>query len=204
MVKNIIQPNQVDQPFRVYGPSSAPQRSMLIKFKPNQSLSREQLVEVIQQSNKSMVIEKYAPLEDTQSAGLFTQKATAITTLSLASLTFFLASLGLYGVMSYSTQIRRFEIGTRMAIGAKRKDLILMILKDNSVSVLLGLVMSILILLGMTISFSDALVSYINWQLLPQAMLTLGLISIITFVACYIPLRNFINRPAVYALKSSE
>jgi len=204
VAKNIIQPNQIDQPFRVYGPSNAPQRSMLIKFKSNQSLSREQLVEVIQQSNKSMVIEKYESLAQTQDAGLFTQKATAITTAILACLTFFLASLGLYGVMSYSTQIRRFEIGTRMAIGAKRKDLIVMILKDNSLSVIIGLVMSILLLLGMTISFSSALASYINWQLLPQAIVTLSLISLITFLACYIPLRGLINRPAVYALKSSK
>lgn len=204
VVNNIIQPNQVEQPFRVYGPSGAPQRSMLIKFKPNQSLSREQLVEVIQQSHKSMVIEKYEPLAQTQAAGLFTQKATAITTAILASLTFFLASLGLYGVMSYSTQIRRFEIGTRMAIGAKRKDLIIMILKDNSLSVVLGLVMSVLLLLGMTISFSDALASYINWQLLPQALVTFSLIALITLLACYIPLRALINRPAIYALKNSE
>jgi len=204
VAKNIIQPNQVDQPFRVYGPSSAPQRSMLIKFKSNQSLSREQLVEVIQQSNKSMVIEKYESLAQTQATGLFTQKATAITTAMLASLTFFLASLGLYGVMSYSTQIRRFEIGTRMAIGAKRKDLTLMILKDNSLSVIIGLAMSILILLGMTICFSDALASYMSWQLLPQALVTFSLIALITLLACYIPLRSLINRPAVYALKGSE
>ncbi|SFD28885.1 ABC transporter permease [Pseudoalteromonas denitrificans] len=204
VVKNIKQPNQIDQPFRVYGPSDLSQRSLLIKFKSNQALSREQLVEVIQQSHKSMVIEKYESLSQTQDAGLFTQKATAITTAVLASLTFLLASLGLYGVMSYSTQIRRFEIGTRLAIGAKRKTLILMIIKDNSQSVLIGLVFSILIMLGLVISFNNQLERYVNWQLLPTVILTFSLIVLITLIACYLPLRNLINRSVIHALRAGH
>ncbi len=204
VVKNIKQPNQADQPFRVYGPSNASQRSMLIKFKPNQTFSREQLVNVISKTNKFMVIERFESLDKTKNIGLFTQKATAITTTVLACLTFFLASLGLYGVMSYSTQIRRFEIGTRMAIGAKRKDLIVMILKENSQSVILGLAICVIFLAIVTYIFQQSLLQYFNWQLLTQGVITLTLIALITFLACYIPLRSLINRPAIHALKSED
>ena len=55
---------------------------------------------------------------------LFCKYATAITTAILAIITLFLAGVGLYGILSYSTQMRRFELGTRMAIGAKRASIV--------------------------------------------------------------------------------
>jgi predicted permease len=51
-----------------------------------------------------------------------------------------LAAIGLYGVMSYMVVQRTREIGIRMAIGAKRGDVVKMILREAGILILAGLV----------------------------------------------------------------
>lgn len=51
-----------------------------------------------------------------------------------------LAAIGLYGVISYMVVQRTKEIGIRMAIGAKRMDVVGMILKEAGILTVAGLV----------------------------------------------------------------
>ena len=50
-----------------------------------------------------------------------------------------LASIGLYGLISYMVIRRRNEIGERMALGANRSDIVLMVLKEASALMGIGL-----------------------------------------------------------------
>jgi len=59
-----------------------------------------------------------------------------------------LAAIGLYGVMSYMVVQRTREIGIRMAIGAKRGDVVKMILREAGVLTLAGLVIGSGLALG--------------------------------------------------------
>ena len=68
--------------------------------------------------------------------------ATLITTFALLAL--FLASIGLYGVISYSVSQRTHEIGIRIAIGASRPDVLRLILSSAGKLVLGGLVVGVL------------------------------------------------------------
>ena len=100
--------------------------------------------------------------------------------------------------------MRRLELGTRLAIGAKRIDMIILIIKDNVGAVGIGIVISLITLLTSSIVFSEELASYINPQLITLFSITLALIFSMALIACYWPLRAIINHPAIYSLRGSQ
>ena len=54
-----------------------------------------------------------------------------------------LATLGLYGVMSYIIARRRSEIGVRMALGAGRGDILALVLREAGRLVSIGIVLGL-------------------------------------------------------------
>ncbi|MCO4799975.1 MAG: ABC transporter permease [Colwelliaceae bacterium] len=204
VVKAINIPGRVTVTPRFYYPASLTRNMLLIKLHDGQSLSREELIPILKTVNKNFSLFSFSSLTEYKNRRLFSAITTAITTITLTIITFLLSGLGLYGILKYSSQMRRFEIGTHLAIGAKRKDIIQMIIKDNSTALVIGVLLSTLILLGLYIGFSDELSSYISSQLIPLFIITLGLISLVSFLACYLPLRQYINNPAIHSLRGSE
>jgi putative ABC transport system permease protein len=88
-----------------------------------------------------------------------------------------LAALGLYGVMSYMVVQRTREIGIRMAIGAKRADVVKMILREAGILTLAGLVIGS----GLALAAAQAAKSML-YGLKPRDPLTL-VIAIVTLSA---------------------
>jgi len=189
---------------RVYMPVPKGIPWFLLKLKPQQTLSREGVVATLQEVNSQLRLLKLDTLNELRDESLLTQYITAVTSAVLAVLTFFLATIGLYGILSYATQMRRFELGTRLALGAERSDVIRLIIKDNAGAIGIGFVISLSILLALSIVFSEALASYINLQLISLFSVTLVLISIMSLFACYWPLRPIINYPAIRSLQDSQ
>ena len=204
IVKGINLPDSEADSARVYVPEGTDSYGFMLKLKPGQTLSREQIAAVLKEVDTRYSVFFYEQTGDMHLRGMFTQVTTAATTAVLTLLVFFLAGIGLYGILSYSTQLRRFELGTRMAIGAQRKHLVGLIVRDNGSSVLWGLAVSAVIVLLGYLGFTDVLADYLSLALVPALMLTLALILGIALFACYWPLRQFINKPAVYSLRGSE
>ena len=204
VVKGITIPGRSETPMRAYRTTNRGSMRLMLKLKPGQEISRQQAAQIIAGVTSQYNLFQLSSLNDRRDQLLFTQYTTAVTSAVLALLTFFLAAIGLYGILSYGTQMRRFEIGTRLAIGAKRRDLITMIIKDNSLALSTGIITGMIILLALYLGFPEELEAYIQVQLIPVFALTLGLIGTISWFACYWPLRQFINRPAVYSLRGSD
>jgi len=204
IVKGVQLPGRTNIRPRVYYTSRLTKNMMMIQFKPGQELSRIEIAKLIKQVSSQITLFSYEPLSNSRKKLLFTEYTTALTSAGLAILTFFLAAIGLYGILSYSTQMRRFEIGTHLAVGAKRIDMIKLIIKDNISAILLGFASSFIALLTIYIGLSDVLVAYISSELLPILAITLCLIGFISLFACYWPLRAYINNPAIHALRGSE
>jgi predicted permease len=204
VVKGVKMPAQSDVPMRVYTPSRLSTTQMTLKLRDGQSVSREQVVTVISEVSSLYALFSLDTLESQKKRRLFTHYTTATTTSALAIITLFLASVGLYGILSYGTQMRRFELGTRMAIGAKRKDLVSLIVKDNIWVIVLGVALSIAVMLGIYIGYSETLSAYMSVDLLPIFMSTILSIALLSLFACYWPLRQFINHPAIHSLRGSD
>ncbi|MCJ8319127.1 MAG: ABC transporter permease [Colwellia sp.] len=189
---------------RVYLPIGLGDKIFMIKFKLGQSISRQQLGKLLAEVDSRYSVFSFNSANNLLTRSLFTEITTAVTTATLALITFFLAGIGLYGILSYSIQLRRFELGVRMAIGAKRSDVIKLIIKDNASSIVLGVLASFVVLVMLTVGFNEQIDNYLTLSLLPVLIITLSAISFISFIACYLPLRQYINQPAIHSLKGSE
>ncbi|MEP0355224.1 ABC transporter permease [Paraglaciecola sp.] len=204
VVKGILVPAQNYIPPRFYFPESPTRNMFLVKTKVGQAITPEQVVSVLQQVSSELKLFSLSTLDSHRVDRLFGQYTTAITTGALAVITFLLAGIGLYGILSYSTQIRRFEIGTRLAIGAKRSDVVKLIVKDNASMILLGILTSVLVLLALYLGFNDNLDNYLGGNLIIAFVLTVVPITLLSLFACYWPLRKYINQPAIYTLRGSD
>ncbi len=204
IVKSINIPGRKQAAARFYIPASLARNMLLIKVKEGQELDREELVKLLKGVNTQLSLFSYSSLIDYKHERLFVPITTSIATAVLAILTLFLSALGLYGILSYSSQMRRFEIGTRLAIGAKGSDIIKLIFRDNARAILWGILVSVITLSTLSVLFNDSLLKYINLALVPISLMTVTLILSIACFACYVPLKQYINKPAIHSLRGSD
>lgn len=204
VVKSAKMPAESEVPMRAYRPANLANTQMTLKLREGQSIEPEQVVIAIKSVSNLYALFNLETLDSQKKSRLFTQYTTAYTTAVLAAITLFLASVGLYGILSYGTQMRRFELGTRMAIGAKRKDLVSLIVKDNLWVIVLGIASSIAVMLGIYIGYKETLIAYMSIDLLPMFITTVLSIALLSLFACYWPLRQYINHPAIHSLRGSD
>jgi len=189
---------------RVYVPNGLGNQSFMLKLKSDQFVSRQQLGSLLKEVDSRYSVFSFNSASDILTLSLFAEITTAVTTAILASLVFLLAGIGLYGILSYGTQLRRFEFGARMAIGATRNHLVSMVINDNTKAVLAGFVGSIVLFALAYIGLSAYIQPFLTWQVLPMIIATLVLIILVTLFACYWPLRAYINQPAIFSLRGSD
>jgi putative ABC transport system permease protein len=110
------------------------------------------------------------------------------------------ASLGIYGVVSYSVARRRNEIGIRMALGARRSELLLLIIRQGMTPVVLGLTAGVVAAL-----FLSRAIRSLLFEVQPTNFLTIaGVVAVLLVVgmgACFLPGRKAANADAVTALR---
>jgi FtsX-like permease family/MacB-like periplasmic core domain len=101
-----------------------------------------------------------APLREFIGASLYPQKVAASLMSVLSGLALLLAAVGLYSVMAYSVAQRTQEIGVRMALGAARGHVMLMVVRQSMAMVGLGLIAGLV--LAFVLALSVSRVSFTN------------------------------------------
>jgi putative ABC transport system permease protein len=111
-----------------------------------------------------------------------------------------LASVGIFGVMSYSVSERTHEIGIRMSQGAQTKDILSLVLRGGMLMTLLGLAIGLPIafLLSRTMSallFNVHAADPISFLVLPLMLVA------VAALACYLPARRAAQMDPLKALR---
>jgi predicted permease len=99
-----------------------------------------------------------------------------------------LAAAGIFSVMAYSVTQRTHEIGIRMALGARRFDVLRLVISSSMKTALIGLVFGLGASLLLTRAISSALFGIIRIEPSLFALLT-TLLAFVAAVAAYIPAR---------------
>jgi putative ABC transport system permease protein len=111
-----------------------------------------------------------------------------------------LAIVGLHGVVSYAAVRRTKEIGIRLALGARRTDVIWLIIRQGFVQVAVGVVFGLAIAFGITRLLRGMLYGVSATDALAFGGATSTLL-VIGAIACYLPARKASRVEAVVALR---
>jgi predicted permease len=135
--------------------------------------------------------------EATWAFGLF---GSLFTVFGLAAL--FMASVGLYGVMAFSVERRRQEIGVRMALGAEPGRILRMVLGEGLQQLALGAGLGLV--LGYVLAKPLSVVTYGVTLADPFIYLFIvGTLGVVGVVACMVPARTATHADPVSAMREA-
>ena len=103
-----------------------------------------------------------------------------------AAVALVLTVVGLYGVMSYSVAQRTNEIGIRLALGAQARDVVMMIVKQGTKLILIGLGIGLLGAFALTRLVASLLFGVTAKDPFTFAAVAL-LLALVALLACYVP-----------------
>jgi putative ABC transport system permease protein len=106
-----------------------------------------------------------------------------------AGLALILASVGIYGVMSYSVTQRTQELGVRMALGAQRRDIFSLVLKQGIILALIGVAIGLAGAIGLSKALASVLYGISATD--PVTFISVAVIMLaVALVACFFPARK--------------
>jgi len=139
-------------------------------------------------------------MEEVVTRSVRAQRFSMILLGAFASLALLLASIGIYGVISYLVGQRVNEIGIRMALGAQRKDILRMIVGEGARLAAIGAGIGILAALGLTRLMASQLYAVSVTDPITFTGVAIILVGVALF-ACYIPARRAMRVDPMVALR---
>jgi predicted permease len=137
----------------------------------------------------NLPITRVTTLDEQVARSITNQRLVAQLSAFFGLLAVFLSCIGIYGVMSYVVNKRTNEIGIRMALGARRSNMLWMMLREILTLVSIGVVIGLPVTLA-----GDRLVSKMLFGLRPSDPVTLVsatvILLIVAAIAGYLPARR--------------
>lgn len=118
-----------------------------------------------------------------------------------AILALLLSAIGIYGMIAYSVNQRTRELGLRMALGAHKSNILIMIMKEGLILTAGGIGLGVLVSLASTRAMAGLLFGVTSTDL-PTFAVTTGLLLIIAALACLIPALRAASTNPMEALRA--
>ena len=154
----------------------------------------------IQAIDRSLEISYVTTVSQLRDQALVQERLMAKLSGFFALLALVLACIGLYGVMSYDVERRTHEIGVRMALGAQRRDVVGLVLRQTMMLVVIGAIIGFSATLAAT-----RLITSLLYGLNPNDPLTItlagSLLLTVATLAGYLPARRASRVDPMVALR---
>ena len=159
------------------------------------------VVNAVHERDPNVPVSQIRPMSEVIAVSTTERRLTMVLLMAFSVVALVLASVGIYGVISYSVTQRTQEIGIRMALGAQRRDLLRMVVGNAMVLALLG------IGLGAAGAFVlTRLMTKLLFNVEPQDPVTFTSVAVllvaVAALASYVPGRRATRVDPVVALRA--
>ena len=183
---------QLYEPFRQMsgrpGGVSVVLRAEEVGGKPDAALSSlfSSIRNVVQSQNSQNVIFGRRTMNEVIAESLAAQRFSMILLNAFAVVSLMLASIGLYGVISYLVGQRTHELGVRVALGAQRSDVLRLVLNHGMKMALGGVALGLFAAFGLTRLLAGMLYGVSATD--PATFLVISLLfAMVALLACFVP-----------------
>jgi predicted permease len=181
-------------------PSSWSGTGVLVRFEGDPQAVTTAIRSSLRNMSSEQVMYEVQTMEEVIADTLAERRFSMIVLGVFAALALGLASMGIYGVFSYLVGQRTREIGIRIALGAKRGDVLRMVLGEGMKMTAIGVVLGLITAAGLTRLMANLLFGVSATDPLTFA----GVAMVLTFVAltaCYVPARRAMKVDPIVALR---
>ncbi|MGH9864578.1 MAG: ABC transporter permease, partial [Candidatus Acidiferrales bacterium] len=156
--------------------------------------------EAVKQTGPNLPAVQFTTISELVSRSIATE--TMITKLAgfFGSLAVLLACIGIYGIMAYAVTGRTNEIGIRMALGAQRKNVLWLVLRETLLLVLIGVAIGLPAVFGASQLIKSQLFGMTAADLVSLILATI-LMFVVAIIAGYIPARRASRTDPMVALR---
>ncbi len=173
---------------------------VMVRYDPRAATIGDSLRAAVKGISAEHVMSKTQTMDDIISDSLASQRFSMVVFGIFAALALTLASVGIYGVISSLVQQRTQEIGVRVALGAKRSDVLRLILGEGVRMAGAGVILGLLASLGLTRLMASLLYGVSATDPLTFTAVAV-LLVIVALAACYIPARRAMRVDPMVALR---
>ena len=178
-------------------PSSA---SFVLRTVTDPASSAAPLRDLIHKLDANVPITSLLPMKQVVSRSVDARRFPMFLAMTFALSSLLLASLGIFGVVGYSVEQRRQELGIRMALGAQLQSLLRMVLRQAMAPVMVGLAAGLVAAVFAGRLISSLLFGVTAYDPLTFAAAALVVVTV-ALVACYIPARRAMRVDPMVALR---
>jgi predicted permease len=175
--------------------------TMYVRAEPGREPDLIQRVrDAVRKRDAGLPIYNVTTMDRTIDEAVFTERMLAVLSAAFGLLATLLAAVGLYGLMSYTVARRTREIGIRIALGAERRTVVWLVLREVVVLVAIGLAIGVPAALGLSRLVSSQLFGLSARDPL-TLMLAVAVLAIVGAAAGYLPARRAASVEPVRALR---
>jgi predicted permease len=173
---------------------------VMVRYEPGAATIGDSLRVAVKGISAEHVMSKTQTMDEIISDSLASQRFSMAVFGIFAALALVLASVGIYGVISYLVQQRTQEIGVRVALGAKRSDVLRLILGEGMRIAGAGVILGLMASFGLTRLMASLLYGVSATD--PLTFIAVAaLLTIVALAACYIPARRAMRVDPMVALR---
>jgi putative ABC transport system permease protein len=155
----------------------------------------------IHQMDATLVVDELRTMQEQVDRAASDERALALLAISFSALALLLAAVGFYGVLAYSTAQRTREIGVRLALGSRRVDVVLLVVREMAMIAAIATAIALPSVVAVSHYFSSQLYGVTNFDPLSLGAAAL-LTALMVTVAAALPARRAAAIEPMQALRT--